>query len=68
MKDGKVPSDLKFINAARALVPRIEKVPSFLYLFIDLSYEINRDYALAGGYQANVSCQSQSDSPLAHLQ
>ena len=28
MKDGKVPLDLKFINAARALVPRIEKVSS----------------------------------------
>jgi len=28
MSDGKVPVDLKFINSARALVPRIEKVIS----------------------------------------
>jgi hypothetical protein len=34
MKDGKVPVDLQFINAARGLIPRIEKVYNMIAFII----------------------------------
>jgi len=41
MKDGKVPVDLKFINSARALVPRIEKAAMKLMSLSNLNRTVH---------------------------
>jgi len=41
MKDGKVPVDLKFINASRALIPRIEKAATKLMSLANLNRTVH---------------------------
>ena len=41
VKDGKVPVDLKFINASRALIPRIEKAATKLMSLANLNRTVH---------------------------